>query len=77
VGQDPSVLATLDQNVPGTGVFVQNLSNVQKVRPTVQQYPDVSEALGQSIVAVLLGKEQPADALNAAAEAADAALAGK
>jgi multiple sugar transport system substrate-binding protein len=43
----------------------------------VQQYPDVSEALGQSIVAVLLGKEQPTDALNAAAKAADAALAGK
>jgi len=50
---------------------------VKKVRPTVEQYPDVSDALGQAIVAVMLGKQQPADALNAAAQAADAKLAEK
>ena len=63
--------------MPGTETFVENLSNVKKVRPTVEQYPAISEALGQAIVSVMLGKEQPADALNAAAQAADAALAGK
>ena len=77
VGQDQSVLTKLNENVPGTATFVENLSNVQKVRPTVEQYPDVSEALGQAIVSVMLGKEQPADALNSAATAADAALAEK
>ena len=77
VGQDQSVLTKLNENVPGTATFVENLENVQKVRPTVEQYPDVSEALGQAIVSVMLGKEQPADALNSAATAADAALAEK
>lgn len=77
VGQDQAFVAKLDEGLPGSGTFVKNLNNVKKVRPTVQQYPDISEALGQSIVSVLLGKEQPADALNAAAKAADAALAEK
>jgi multiple sugar transport system substrate-binding protein len=56
---------------------VENLNNVKKVRPQVEQYPAVSEALGQAIVSVMLGKDQPAAALNSAAQAADAALAGK
>ncbi len=76
VGQDQAFVGQLDQKLPGVGVFVQNLSNVRKARPTVQQYPAVSEALGQAIVSVMLGKDQPADALNAAAKTADAALAG-
>lgn len=77
VGNDQAVLDTLNENVPGTATFVENLNNVEKVRPTVEQYPDISDALGQAIVAVMLGKEQPADALNKAAQAADAALAEK
>ena len=77
VGNDQAVLDTLNENVPGTATFVENLNNVKKVRPTVEQYPDISDALGQAIVAVMLGKEQPADALNKAAQAADAALAEK
>jgi multiple sugar transport system substrate-binding protein len=77
VGQDQTVLTKLNENVPGTATFVENLSNVEKVRPTVEQYPDISEALGQAIVSVMLGKDQPAAALNSAAQAADTALAGK
>ena len=57
VGQDQTVLTKLNENVPGTATFVENLSNVKKVRPTVEQYPDVSEALGQAIMSVMLGKE--------------------
>jgi multiple sugar transport system substrate-binding protein len=56
---------------------VENLANVRKVRPAVEQYPAISQALGQAIVSVMLGKDQPAAALDAAAQAADAALAGK
>lgn len=57
--------------------FVENLNNVEKVRPQVEQYPAISEALGQAIVSVMLGKDQPAPALDSAAQAADTALAGK
>lgn len=77
VGQDRAVLDALNENVPGTAVFVENLDNVKKVRPTVEQYPAISEALGQAIVSVMLGEEQPAAALDTAAKTADAALAGK
>ncbi|WP_137145450.1 ABC transporter substrate-binding protein [Mycolicibacterium sp. CR10] len=77
VGKDQAVLDELNKNVPGTATFVENLNNVEKVRPTVEQYPDISEALGQAIVAVMLGKDEPASALNTAAQAADAALAEK
>jgi multiple sugar transport system substrate-binding protein len=77
VGQDQAFVAKLNETLPGSATFVANLSNVKKVRPTVEQYPDISEALGQAIVSVMLGKDQPAAALNTAAQAADAALAGK
>ncbi|CAN5701147.1 ABC transporter substrate-binding protein [soil metagenome] len=77
VGQDQAFVDKLNENLPGTGVFVSNLSNVKKVRPAVEQYPDISEALGQAIMSVMLGKEQPKAALDTAAQAADAALAGK
>ena len=59
VGQDQAVLDKLNENVPGTAAFVENLSNVKKVRPQVEQYPAISEALGQAIVSVMLGKDQP------------------
>ena len=63
--------------MPGTGVFVENLANVQKARPTVEQYPAISEALGQAVVSVMLGESEPAQALDAAAATADAALVEK
>ena len=77
VGQDQAFVAKLNEQLPGSATFVENLSNVKKIRPTVEQYPAISEALGQAVVAVMLGKDQPADALNSAAQATDAALAGK
>jgi multiple sugar transport system substrate-binding protein len=77
VGQDKAVLDKLNENVPGTAAFVENLNNVKKVRPQVEQYPAISESLGQAIVSVMLGKEQPQAALDTAAQAADAKLAEK
>src|SRR3954470_22158339 len=77
VGTDQELLAKMNEKLPGSATFVENLDNVKKVRPTVEQYPAISEALGQAIVSVMLGKEQPAAALNSAAQAADTALAGK
>jgi len=77
VGDDPAFVKQLNEKQPGTGVFVQNLANVKQARPTVAQYPKISEALGQAIVSVLLGQAQPADALSTAAKTTDAALAEK
>ncbi len=76
VGQDAPFVKQLNKNLPGSSTFVANLSNVKKVRPAVEQYPAISEAMGQAIVSVLLGKAQPAAALDQAAQATDAALSG-
>ena len=57
----------MNETLPGVQTFVDNLSNVKKARPQVEPYPKISEALGQAIVGVLLGKAQPGAALDQAA----------
>jgi multiple sugar transport system substrate-binding protein len=60
---------------PGTEVFVQNLDNVLKARPQVPQYPRISSALGQALIAAIQGQESSQDALDQAAEQANGFLA--
>ncbi len=76
VGQDSAVVGQMDQNLPGAKTFISNLSNVTKARPQVPTYPKISQALGNAIVAVLLGKQSPQAALDQAAQQTNAALAG-
>ena len=66
--------AQFDKKYPGEGVFAQNLSNVHQARPQIAQYPRVSAALGQAVVAALLGQSTPQAALNSAAQQADTYL---
>jgi multiple sugar transport system substrate-binding protein len=65
----------LGQKYPGVDVFAENLSNVQKARPQIPQYPQVSSFLGQAVVSVLLGQSDPKAALDQAAQQANATLA--
>jgi multiple sugar transport system substrate-binding protein len=60
---------------PGVDTFVENMNNAVKARPTIPQYSKVSEALGQAIVSVLLGKADAQTALDEAAQKTDAILA--
>jgi multiple sugar transport system substrate-binding protein len=76
VGLDAAVVNQMDKNLPGVKTFIANLSNVTQARPQVPSYPKISQALGNSIVAVLLGKQSPKAALDQAAQQTDAALAG-
>ncbi|HEY2174256.1 MAG TPA: ABC transporter substrate-binding protein [Mycobacteriales bacterium] len=76
VGDEPGFVKELNDNLPGTAAFVANLANAKKARPQVTQYPKISEALGNEIVAVLLGKATPAAALKAAAAETNQALTG-
>jgi len=76
VGDQASFREKLDQNLPGSATFVENLSNVEKARPSVEQYPAISEAMGQAIVSVLLGKAEPQEALDEAAQTTNDALSG-
>jgi multiple sugar transport system substrate-binding protein len=61
--------------IEGLSTFVDALANA-RVRPVVQSYPKISEALGQSISGTLLGQESPPDALNKAVNGGNKALAG-
>jgi multiple sugar transport system substrate-binding protein len=60
---------------PGDTVFVLNLGNVTKARPNIKAYPQISQAIGSQMQGVLIGQTSPQDALNAAAQQSDAALA--
>ncbi|MFB7243575.1 ABC transporter substrate-binding protein [Streptomyces populi] len=57
----------------GLGVFTDTLASA-RVRPVHAAYPQISQALGQAIVSVLLGKDSPAHAVRRCAGTADAAL---
>jgi multiple sugar transport system substrate-binding protein len=66
--------AEFGKKYPGEGTFAQNLANVHQARPQIPQYPRVSAALGQAVVAALLGQSTPQAALNSAAQQADTYL---
>jgi multiple sugar transport system substrate-binding protein len=67
--------AEFGKKYPGVDVFAENLSNVQKARPQISQYPQVSSFLGQAVVSVLLGQSDPQAALDQAAQQSNGALA--
>ena len=58
----------------GIGTFVKNLSNAKKARPVTDKYPRISQAIGQAVQSVLLGKAQPKAALDQAAAQVDSIL---
>lgn len=62
------------RHTAGLQEFVAALSH-SRVRPTIRAYPQISRALGESIVSVLLGHSSPDDALRGALAAARTALA--
>ena len=60
---------------PGTDLFVKNMGNAVKSRPTIPQYSKISTFLGQAIVSVMLGKSDAKTALDQAAQQTNALLA--
>ena len=75
VGDDASVVQQMNAKLPGLKTYIANLANVKQARPQVTAYPKISEALGNNIVAVLLGRMSPQQAVSQAATATDQALA--
>ncbi len=59
----------------GVGTFVDNEQNALKARPVLPTYNEISQAMGQAIQAILLGKAQPQAALDQAAQQVDQILA--
>jgi multiple sugar transport system substrate-binding protein len=62
---------------PGNKVFVENLNNVKHTRPNIASYNEVSTAIGQMVQSVLLGKADPQQALDTAADSVKSTLAGQ
>ena len=71
-----SFVTDFNTKFPGEGLFAQNLENVQKARPALTSYDQVSQIMGQAIVSVLLGQSEPQAALDDAAAQVDQVLAG-
>jgi multiple sugar transport system substrate-binding protein len=62
-----------EASLPDLDKFVDNLE-LARIRPTVAEYPQISQAIGKAIASVLQGKSSPADALSEAADAANSEL---
>jgi multiple sugar transport system substrate-binding protein len=62
-----------EKSIPGLDKYVAN-SELARVRPTVAEYPQISQAMGKAIASVLYGEADPATALAEAAETANGEL---
>jgi multiple sugar transport system substrate-binding protein len=70
---DAKGYAGYEASLPELDAFVTN-TEVAEVRPTIAEYPQISQAMGRAISEVLFGEAEPADALAEAAEASNAEL---
>jgi multiple sugar transport system substrate-binding protein len=75
VVDDASFIQQFGAAFPGVDVFASNLANVEQARPVLAAYPQISEAMGNAIVSVMLGQSEPQAALDQAAAQANDALA--
>jgi multiple sugar transport system substrate-binding protein len=60
-------------SLPGLDKYIENTALAQ-TRPTIEQYPQISQAMGKAIASVLYGKADPDAALKQAVEASNQAL---
>jgi multiple sugar transport system substrate-binding protein len=67
---------TFLKKFPAEQVFVDNLNNVKHTRPNIAEYSQVSQAVGQMVQSVLLGKAQPDEALKSGSAQVASALSG-
>jgi multiple sugar transport system substrate-binding protein len=72
---DAAFVKQLGAAYPGVDFFAENLKNVKQARPVLSAYPVVSEAMGNAIVAAMLGQSDPKTALDKAAADSNDALA--
>ena len=54
----PGSSRTFGKKFPGNDVFAENLANVKKARPVLASYDQISQAMGEAIVAVMLGEKE-------------------
>jgi len=65
--------ADYEHSLPGLDKFIAN-TKLAQTRPTIPQYPQISQAMGKAIASVLYQKADPSAALQEAVDAANAEL---
>jgi multiple sugar transport system substrate-binding protein len=65
--------AAYEESLPGLDKFIEN-TELARTRPTVPEYPQISQAMGKAVASVLYGKDDPAAAIGKAAETSNAEL---
>ena len=71
--EDADGFAAYEQSLPGLDKFIEN-TELARTRATVPEYPQISQAIGQAVAAVLYGEGDPSTALGEAVDAANAEL---
>ena len=65
--------AEYEKSLPGLDKFIKN-TELAQTRPTVPEYPQISQAMGKAVASVLYGEADPSDALSQAVDTANAEL---
>lgn len=62
-----------EKSLPGLEKYIAN-TKLARTRPTIPQYPQISQAMGEAIASVLYQKAEPAEALQQAVDTANSEL---
>ncbi len=55
------------KSLPGLDKFIEN-TELARTRPTIPEYPQISQAMGKAVASVLYGEAEPAEALSEAVD---------
>ena len=65
--------AAYEKSLPGLDKFIEN-TELARTRPTVAEYPQISQAMGKAVASVLYGEADPSSALSKAVETSNSEL---
>ena len=71
--EDADGFEEYEQSLTGLDKFIAN-TELARTRPTVAEYPQISQAMGKAIASVLYGEAEPSEALSQAVETSNAEL---
>ena len=71
--EDADGFAGYERSLPELAKFIEN-TELARTRPTVPEYPQISQAMGKAIASVLYGEADPSEALAQAVETSNAEL---
>ncbi len=71
--EEANGFAQYERSLPGLEKFIQN-TELARTRPTVPEYPQISQAMGKAIASVLYGEADPSEALAQAVDTSNEEL---